>query len=264
MYDEMTWQEIEEAVRLNATIMIPVGATEQHGEHLPLATDTLQGLEIARRAADRLAEDNIPVIPGPIIQYGLRPFLTETPRDFPGTISLSSKTLTALLEEVCFELVRNGFRTIYLLQGHAENDAIMQVVAKDVTERTEAHVLSLNWLIGVRSRYKGILTAREPQGHGGEGETARMLVSAPHLVHMDRAQPYHPRQPEGSPIEGDSLPYLGGAIGRYRPPTGMFEGLRGGITGDPQLATAETGEKAYEVITDWVVQIVKNEWNASA
>ena len=259
MYDEMTWPEVEAAVRLGAHVMVSVGATEQHGEHLPLGTDNFQGIEIARRAAERLAQEKVPLIPGPVIPFGLRPFLTETPRDYPGTISISSNTLKALLEEVCLELVRTGFRTIYLLQGHAENDAIIQTVAKEVTEKTRANVLSINWLIGIRSRYKGILTSSRPQGHGGEGETARMLASIPHLVQMKNAKPYHPHIVRDMEIEADILPYLGGGIGRYRPPEGMFRGLRGGITGDPQLATAETGEKVYDLITDWVVQIVKNQ-----
>ena len=259
MYDEMTWPEVELAVRSGAHVMVPVGAIEQHGEHLPLGTDNFQGIEIARRAAERLAEEKIPLIPGPVIPFGLKPFLTETPRDYPGTISISSNTLKALLQEVCLELVRTGFRNIYLLQGHAENDAIIQTVAKEVTERTQANVLSINWLIGIRSRYKGILTSSRPQGHGGEGETARMLASIPHLVQMKKAKRYHPHLVGGNEIEADFLPYLGGGIGRYRPPKGMFRGLKGGITGDPQLATAETGEKVYDLITDWVVKIVKNQ-----
>jgi creatinine amidohydrolase len=259
MYDEMTWPEVELAVRLGAHVMVPVGATEQHGEHLPLGTDNFQGIEIARRAAERLAEEKIPLIPGPVIPFGLKPFLTETPRDYPGTISISSNTLKALLQEVCLELVRTGFRSIYLLQGHAENDAIIQTVAKEVTERTQANVLSINWLIGIRSRYKVILISSRPQGHGGEGETARMLASIPHLVQMKKAKPYHPHLARGNEIEADFLPYLGGGIGRYRPPEDMFRGLKAGITGDPQMATAETGEKVYDLITDWVVQIVKNQ-----
>lgn len=259
MYDEMTWPEIAAAARAGAHVMIPVGATEQHGEHLPLGTDNYQGIEIARRAADRLLEEKITLIPGPVIPFGLRPFLTETPRDYPGTISISSMTLQSLLEEVCLELVRTGFKTIYLLQGHAENDAIIQTVAKEVTEHTDASVLSVNWLIGIRSRYKGILTSTRPQGHGGEGETARILASYPHLVQMKKAKAYHPQIAKKDPIEGDVLPYLGGGIGRYRPPRDMFKGMRGGITGDPQLATAETGEKVYELITDWVIQIVRDQ-----
>jgi len=193
----------------------------------------------------------------------LRPFLIETPKDYPGTISLSSNTMKTLLEEVCMELIRIGFPTLYLLQGHAENDAIIQLVAKELTEQTTAQVLSLNWLIGIRSRYRGVLRSKKSEGHGGEGETSRMLASAAHLVHMERARSYYTKPSKGPEIEADYLPYLGGAIGRYRPPDGMFAGQKGGITGNPALATAETGEKCYDLITDWIIEIVKKEWRVS-
>ncbi len=262
-YEELTWPEVAAAVRAGAPIMIPAGATEAHGEHMPLGTDNLQGIEMVRRAAARLARERIPLVLGPVIPFGLRPFLTETPKDYPGTVSLSSGTMKGLVEEVCSELIRMGFRTLYLLKCHAENDVIVQLVAKELSERTPAHVMTINWLVGIRSRYKGLLRSKRSEGHGGEGETARMLATAPHLVHMDRARPYYPHPPKGPAIEADVLPYLGGGIGRYRPPAGMFAGQKGGITGDPRLGTAETGEKLYAIITEWIVQIVRKEWNES-
>ncbi len=243
--------------------MVPAGATEQHGEHLPLGSDTMQGIEIARRVVRRLAAEGIPLVVGPAIPFGPRPFLSESPRDFPGTVNLTHATLKALVEEVCAELIGQGFRTVYLLLANAESDPVLQIVAKELTERTPAQVVTLNWLIGIRSKYRGVLRSTRPQGHGGEGETARMLATAPHLVRMDRARSYHPRVPQRSPIEADSLPYLGGAIGRYRPPAGAFAGFRGGITGDPGLATRETGEKVYGLITDWVAEVVRRDWAAA-
>jgi creatinine amidohydrolase len=262
-YEELTLTEVEDAIRANSPVMIPIGATEQHGEHLPLGTDNMVGIEIVKRASALLAKENVPFLMGPVISFGLRPFRIETPKDYPGTLSLSSGTLKALLEEVCSELIRMGFRTIYLLKGHAENDVIAQLVAKELTESTPAHVIALNWLIGIRSRYKGILKSTKEEGHGGEGETARMLATAPHLVRMDQAHAYYPKPAKGSKIEEDRLPYLGGGIGRYRPHEGMFSGKHRGIIGNPGLATAETGEKVYGLITDWIVKIVKNEWDAS-
>ena len=80
---------------------------------------------------------------------------------------------------------------------------------------------------------------------------------------MDQVKPYHPRLPAGPPIEGDVLPYLGGAIGRYRAPAGMFAGAFEGIMGDPQLATAETGEKVYGLVTDWITEVIRRDWAAA-
>jgi creatinine amidohydrolase len=263
IFDEMTSPDVAEAIAAGAPIMVAAGATEQHGDHLPLASDTMQGLDIGKRVARRLALDGIPFVVGPAIPFGPRPFRTESPRDFPGTVNLSHATLKAVFEEVCAELIEQGFRTVYLQLANAETDPILQLVAKELSERTPARVITLNWLIGIRSRYKGLMRATRPQSHGGEGETARMLATAPHLVRMDRARSYHPRLPDHPPIEADAMPYLGGAIGRYRPPDGMFDDSFRGIWGDPGLATQEQGEKVYALITDWIVQVVKREWMES-
>ena len=86
-----------------------------------------------------------------------------------------------------------------------------------------------------------------------------MLAAVPHLVHMERASAYYPWEHEGEKIECDALPYVGGAIGRYRPPAGMFVGKKEGITGDPRLATAEAGEKMLSLVAEWIAKIVKRD-----
>jgi creatinine amidohydrolase len=264
IFDEMTSPEVAEVMRVGAPIMVGAGATEQHGQHLPLASDTLQAIDIARRVARQLALENIPFVIGPTIQFGPRPFRTESPRDFPGTVNLSHATLKAVFEEVGAELIDQGFRTVYFLLANAETDPILQIVAKELSERTPAQVITLNFLVAIRGRYRALMKATRPQSHGGEGETCRMLATAPHLVHMDRARSYHPRPSGQPPIDGDTMPYLGGAIGRYRPPAGMFDESFAGIWGDPGLATAEVGEKIYALITDWIVQVVKQDRALSA
>jgi creatinine amidohydrolase len=242
--------------------MVSTGATEQHGLHLPLGSDTMQGIEISKRVAHRLAGDGIPLVVGPAIPFGPKPFLTESPKDFPGTINISNRTLQLLLEEVCLELIGAGFRTIYLLLANAESDPAQQIVAKELSERTEARLITLNWLVGIRGRYQGLMLSEKPQNHGGEGETARMLATAPHLVRMDQARSYHPLPSAAQPIAEDRLPYIGGAVGRYVPDRAAWEGFEDGIVGDPQLATAETGEKIYALVVDWIAEIVRREWKS--
>ena len=83
-YEELTWQEVDAAIKAGAAIMLPVGATEQHGEHLPLGTDNYQGIAITKRAAALLAQDGIPLLLGPVIGLGLKPFEIETRRNTPG------------------------------------------------------------------------------------------------------------------------------------------------------------------------------------
>lgn len=260
LFDEMSSPDIEEAVAAAAPVLVPLGATEQHGSALPLGTDTFQGIEVIRRVIHRLDAEGIPAVLGPAIPFGPPQFLSESPLDRPGTIAISNRLLANLLDEVCRELVRSGFRTIYLVLANAESDPAMQIAAKEVTETTPANVVTLNWLVGVQGEYRGgkILTSDKPQGHAGEGEVARMLATRPDLVRLDRAVSWHPSFPES--LVEEKFPYLGGAIGRYRYDDGAsFAGFADGATGDPGMGTAETGEKSYDLIVDWMCKVVRSD-----
>ena len=257
LFEERTWPDIAAAVAADAPVIVPLGATEQHGAHLPLGADTMQGIDMCRRAAAVLAREGVPLVVGPAIPFGPLPFLSESPKTYPGTIVVSNDTLRMLTRDVCVSLIAHSFRRIYLLLANVESEYAMHVVAKELTESTPANIVTLNWLIGARPGYKEILESNRPQGHGGEGETARLLATAPHLVRMEEARPYHPNLPTQPEVHGDSLPYLGGAIGRYRFDRNEFDGFVDGITGDPQLATAETGEKSYALIADWIASVVR-------
>jgi creatinine amidohydrolase len=257
LFEERTSPDIAAAVAADAPVIVPMGATEQHGPHLPLGADTMQGIDMCRRAAAVLARERLPLLLGPAIPFGPQPFLSESPKSYAGTIVVSNDTLRALTHDVSASLIAHGFRRIYLLLANVESEYAMHIVAKELTETTPANIVTLNWLIGARPGYKGILKSQRPQGHGGEGETARLLATAPHLVRMDEARPYHPNLPSPPAVHGDALPYLGGAIGRYRYDGREFEGFVDGITGDPQVATAETGEKSYALIAEWIASVVR-------
>jgi creatinine amidohydrolase len=258
-YDDLTSPDIAAAVAAGAHVIVPCCATEAHGAHLPLGTDTIQGIDMCRRAVHRLQQEGIPLVLGPAIPFGPKAILTESPREFPGTINIAHDTLKCLVRDVCQQLVGQGFRVVYLLCGHAESDPVLQIVAKEISEMTEASVVTLQWLVGIQPGYKGVMRSEKPQGHAGEGETARMLVTAPHLVRMDEARSYHPAIPP-DPAPNDKMPYLGGAIGRYKYPPAVFENFDDGIWGDPQNATEAVGEKSYALITDWLCAAIRSEW----
>ncbi|MCO5091313.1 creatininase family protein [Bosea sp. (in: a-proteobacteria)] len=259
-YEELTSPDVAAAIEKGAHIIVSTGAIEQHGAHLPLGTDVYQCVTLARMAAAVLNREGIPVLSGPVIPYGPRPLLSECPLSLPGTINISQKTMMAITEEVCRELVGQGFKVIYLLCGHAETDAILQIVAKEVSETTDASVVTLNKLIGVRGKgYRTMMKSERSQSHGGEGETSRMLVAIPNLVRMDKAESYQPNIPGDRPPE-DHMPYLGGAIGRYKYPPEVFENFHGGIWGDPANASVEVGEKSFQMMTDFVCAAIRYEW----
>lgn len=257
-FEQLTSPDVAAAVKAGAHVIVATGATEQHAGHLPLGTDNYQCVDIARRAAATLNAQGVPVLVGPTIPYGPSAILSESPKNFPGTINISHDTLKALASDICRELVAQGFRVIYLICGHAESDPVLQLVAKEVSETTDASVLTLQWLIGIQPGYRGVMNSTRPQGHAGEGETARMLVTAPELVRMDKCVSYHPKIPADA-APNDKMPYLGGAIGRYKYPPEVFEGFEDGLWGDPANATAEVGEKSYTLINDWICEAIRKE-----
>lgn len=248
--EDMTWEELSEVLKETDIVIVPVGSTEQHGPHLPLATDTIQATEIAKRTVVRLAEEGIKVVAGPTIPFGVAPYHMS----FSGTITLSADTLKAVIKEVCTSLYHHGFRRFVLLLGHGGNYAVMQVAAQDlVIELPESKVIFLNYLPALESKYPEFLTSGRAEGHSGEGETARILLTHPDLVQMDRAQVYYSRKADEA--ESDDHPLLGGGI--YVPVRDWRAITPYGSAGNPTLAKPETGQKGYDVIVDWVCAAIK-------
>ena len=246
---EMTWPEVAAARERTEIVLIGVGSCEAHGHHMPLGTDTIQGADGARRIAARLEQEGILALPGPAIPFGV----SDEYMSFPGTVTLRPSTLMAVLRDVCSSLARHGFRKIALLMPHDGNFGAMHAAAQGLTAEGIARVLVLNWLPVVRSHYPQILASKRPEGHGGEGETARMLASQPELVHLDRAVACHPERRE--PLPWDIPPYFGGAV--FDAPVDFRAVAPPGSIGDPGLATRETGEKLHAIITEWACDIIK-------
>lgn len=247
---EMTSEEVQEALTQTDIILLPVGALEQHGPHLPLGSDSMQGTEICKRVQLLLAEEGIPVVVAPPFIYGL----SAAHMEFPGTITLQPHTMLAVLEETCLSLYRHGFRRFALIMGHGGNWPIMQVAAQSVVAQTpDAHVMALNWLELMYGEYPKILASRRTERHSGEGETARMLATHPELVELGRARTYYPETlAKKEPIDHPA--------GIYKPARDMKASTPVGSIGDPKLATTETGEKIYEIIVRWLASAIKREF----
>jgi creatinine amidohydrolase len=174
-WEDMTWPEARDiTARMNAVI-IPVGATEQHGPHLPLAVDTLLGGAVALTG--------VPVVPP--LCYGV----SESHGDFAGTISLRPETMICVVQDVIDSLYKRGTRQFILLNGHIWNNGVLDVSAEKLRVRhPDARVRALGYV----TMYPG----PEVDGHVRYGralmhanyfETSVMLHLFPHLVRMERA-----------------------------------------------------------------------------
>ena len=253
--DEMTGPEVEAALAHTQVLLLPVGATEAHGAHLPLGTDSFEARENCRRAALRLDAMGCPVIIGPVIPFGTSSFHLG----FAGTISLSANTMISLLTEVCLNLYETGFRKFALVHGHDGNLPVMMVAAQELVDKTAAaQAIVLNWLTPLSKVYHTIQTSPKQEGHGGEGETARILVTHPELVHLERAVKHHVPPADMRKIQGAEHIKTGGGIfyatRRYKDHTPY------GHIGDPALATEATGDKGYDLIAEWLARVIARDY----
>ena len=252
---EMSGQEVEAAVARTRLILLPVGATEAHGPHLPLGTDTMEAREICRRVALRMEQEGRPVVIGPVIPFGTSSFHLG----FPGTVSISSRTLVSLLTEIAASLHLSGFRDFVLIHGHDGNLPSMMVAAQEIVDSLpEARAVVLHWLAPLSRVYHTIQRSKRGEGHGGEGETSRLLVTHPELVHPERGQAHHLPAEVMRRIQGPDHVKTGGGIfyatRRYRDHTPW------GHIGDPGPALPETGERGYAVIVDSIASVLARDF----
>jgi creatinine amidohydrolase len=239
---EMTCEDVSKALEKTDIILISVGATEQHGPHLPLGTDVIQATEILRRAAAKLADDGITVVVGPLITMGLSSYHM----DFPGSVTLTPSTLSGLIKDVCRSMYRHGFRKFLLKISHGGNRNIVQVVAQELLdELADVKIVSVYPYPVSYTVHEEILTSKGiGDGHGGEAETSRILAIYPNLVKLDRAKP--------SPG-----PEHGGSSTVYTPTRNMKLTTEFGSIGYPNYATKEKGDRVLDVMADFIRDVVK-------
>lgn len=270
---EMTDEEVKEYLEDGYdTVLIGLGSCESHAGHIPLGCDAFQVDEFCRRAVHKLSKEGYKALAGPVVPFGMSVYYT----DIPGTCSVSADTLVALIKEICFCLIGQGFSKVALVLGHGGNFFPMMNAAQEIVDETDAQVLAINWVPAMGQRISEFSKSTGPDGHAGEVNTSNMMAVIPELVQMDRApEPYFPSVEEGMPassqiigeglIDDPDIPPLA-----YSPLTGggVFMPLKDyraetdgvGMVGDPTLATPETGEKAIEVITEWIKDVVLANW----
>jgi creatinine amidohydrolase len=160
--------------RTSRLVVLPVGALEAHGPHLPLGSDLLQAEATARDLAQR-----VPCLIAPGIPYGICPGT----RVFPGTVSLRPTTLSALLYDVAEGFVRMGFRKFLVLSGHGA--AAHMAALRDAMEQLIEHHPEVRAAVLCDYEFVYELRGKEApatDGHGGLLETSRVLALAPAQV----------------------------------------------------------------------------------
>ena len=218
--------------------MLPVGAVEQHGPHLPLGTDHLFAEAVLDRVLQRVPPE-LPLARLPALSYGFSP----EHLGFPGTVTLSAETLLAQLEAVGAGLSEAGVRRLVLFNAHGGQIALMQVAARQLQQRWPALAV-LPWFLwsGPPGVIEQIPEPERSQGlHAGRLETSLMLALHPELVGALPVPEPLPQPPAGLSLEG-SVP----SAWRTRTIS------QNGVVGDPAGASAEEGEVLLEgLVKGW-------------
>jgi len=239
-YEKLTWPEINEAVAQQQVCIIPCGAVEQHGEHLPLDVDLVCPGGIARGVGQAMP-DKVLVLP--TIAYGY----TGHVMDFPGTINTHYETFIRQVLDVTKSLAYHGFKKIILLNGHGSNMPNLDLAARRTNLESDAECLLIAWwhLLTVDPDFmKTVRDSVFPGGwsHACELETSLYLYLDEDNVRKDRITDHiTSHHDDGNPYIWVDLISRGPAAltswtSTYTP---------NGVIGEPSHASREKGEKVY-------------------
>ena len=238
---EMTWPEVERAVAAGCTtVILPLGATEQHGPHLPLGTDTVRAAFLATQLGARRSD----FLVAPAIPIGC----SDEHTGFSGLLSLDPETLAGLIVDCARRMTAWGVRRLVLLSAHGGNARALELARARLKEQAgdlEVAVLTsskrLDRTLADIAAADGI-KPDEAGLHAGESETSEMLHLRPELVHMDRA------------VAGYT-----GSMADVRPllrQVGLRQVTATGTLGDPRAACPERGRNYLRVQIDDLLQML--------
>lgn len=223
----MTWTEVKAIDKSDALVVLPVGATEQHGPHLPLYTDTLISSGVLERAMKRLEED--------VPAYMLSPITmskSNEHRGFPGTLWISAKTLYDVLFDIARSVHESGFRKMCFFNGHGGNVGILHAVTRDIRDEFGMTVFagSAGTFMEEPELPEGVDPREKEFGiHANFAETALIKAMTPELVREDLAKPCFPNYPE------TGIGLVGKGYGQWK----TEDWSSTGVFGDPTHVTDE-------------------------
>ena len=250
-YEKLTWPEIEDAVDAAQVCVVPCGAVEQHGPHLPLDVDLVCPTGIAR-GAGRQVPGKMLVLP--TVAYGY----TGHVMDFPGTINNHFEHFIHHVLDITKSLAYHGFKKILLLNGHGSNMPNLDLAARRTNLETDAECIATAWwqLLTVDKEFlPGWRESKFPGGcsHAGELETSLYLYLDGDNVRKDKIKSgVISFNEEESPFNWIDL----FASGPATVVSWTSSYSETGVLGDAEKASAEKGERAYEEAVKQLVRFI--------
>jgi creatinine amidohydrolase len=172
----LNWKQVDALPRATTLLVLPTAAIEQHGPHLPLATDTLINNLLLGHALGKLPAE-LPVYALPPVHYGK----SNEHIGYPGTLAVSAATFMAVLRDLGASLSSAGFQKLVLYNTHGGNTSLIDVMARDLRAEFGLRTFALHGSGGIA--FEGLSPQERAYGfHAGEVETALLLASVPELV----------------------------------------------------------------------------------
>jgi creatinine amidohydrolase len=237
-FADLTYTRIQEILDSPRTpvLLFPVGSTEPHGPHSPLATDPIISIGICERVARRLADDpELEVLILPTLSYAV----TRYTAGFPGAIHVEEDTLRAMVVDVCTSLARQGMPHVVLVNNHFEPEHV-QTLHRSIDELEETGI-RVGYLDLTRRERAQRLTEEFRLGecHAGRYETSLVLVDRDAMADLEYVPVSLPRA-------------IAAGLKDFRD-----MGLDRAYCGAPAAATAEEGEESYERLVEMTIEIVR-------
>ncbi len=249
----LTWPQVEALPdKENVLIIQPIGAVEQHGPHLPLIVDAAIATAVVGQALHKL-NSAIPAYALPTLYYGK----SNEHWRFPGTVTLSAQTLTAVLMEMAQSLYSAGFRKLLLINGHGGQPQVLEIVARDLRQQHGDLMVFPLFVWGAPHCTAEVVGEQEYERglHAGDVETSVMLALMPQQVQMTEAVREFPAD-----FGAESLLSLEGRL----PMAWTMDDLsKSGVVGDATVATVAKGEKIMASVSDGWVRVFEEVYRCS-
>ena len=243
---EMSWREVEAAVKPGTAAIFPIGSTEEHGPHSPTG-DFLVTDEIAGRVAHRTGDVVFPCLP-----FGYSEYF----RHYPGTITLQDDTLFHVLEDVVNCLIGHGFEHIVIFNGHGGNKPTVGHLLRKIRRDHGLLVPAVSPLAFASADFKNQVFGGAKNAHGGAGMASYMMYLRPGTVDLSLAEDWATKDLFGLPAGLSGVNFEGTEVSLainmedITPPSGSLS--------DPLLASAERGEQLIEHTVERLVRFM--EW----
>ncbi|MGI3900714.1 MAG: creatininase family protein [Janthinobacterium lividum] len=227
--------------------VLPVGAIEQHGPHLPVRVDAAINAGIVARAVE-LMPDDLPALILPALPIGK----SNEHLAFPGTLSLPYDLLARLWFEVAKSAWRAGVRKIVFWNSHGGQPQVMEIVCRELRVELGMLAVGASWFRTIDTADLYSETERRHGIHGGESETSVMLNLHPDLVRMDLAEDFQPRSMDIKRRGGMLTPEHGVGYGWQ-----AQDLHKAGVAGNAAAADAVRGREEVERAARALVRLLR-------